>query len=274
MAFLIQRGYDVDNNDVLVCTEDGGKHWISIDMPRSNMRLKLVVKSSEYWVLGQEMVDKHELGPNGKHVPFVMHSLDGENWTRRPPPPHDVVSCARQGCLLWDGAWIDATSEQSRYWVFPPRTSWGSVAYTWAAVEDRLCTLASDLICTSSTNPTSLLVEPKTESGVNVHLPCNALGGQPLGDRCLLCPEPVLLDPSLAERAWGGASAFVKFVIRKNGTVDTVRVTGGSRFRYGSALTHIVEKWVFQPVVTNDGAPVDQEEHTQVDFFYVPPPKR
>jgi len=274
MAFLVQRGFDEDNNDLLVFSKDRGKRWKTIDMPRSNAQLKLVARGGDYWVLGREMVGKDERGYYGKNLPLAMHSSDGEDWIRRASPPHDLVACESQGCLLWDGAWIDAVSELPRYWIFPPRSSWGSVTYTWAATETRMCTLTTDLVCTPSTNLSAFPEQPPTGSGLSVRLVGNALAREPLGDRCLVCPIPVLFDATVAEKQLGGPEALVRFVIRKNGTVDAVHVAGASSFRFASALTHVVEKWVFQPVLANDGAPIDQEEDALVHLNLVRPPRQ
>lgn len=274
MAVSLYRGDIVQHDNVLVSTTDGGKRWTTVEMPL--MQFTLVAKDGEYSAAGRKN-DGHVLGKDGSekkvHLPLVTHSRDGEKWTNRSTVSVDLGPCNSQGCLLWDGVWSDPTSGMPSYWIFPPRSSWGSMTYKWAAAAGRICTLESDLVCTDSTSSTAIPSKPKPGSGVTINIVGNGLDQHPLGDRCLSCPIPVLVDPDQPGLS-GGNGALVRFVIRKNGTVDQVRMTNWFGSKFKAPLSNAMQKWVFQPVLDKDGIPVDQEEDAQVDFILVHPPEQ
>jgi Gram-negative bacterial TonB protein C-terminal len=274
MAVSLQRGGYAKHDNVLISTNDGGKRGATVEMPL--MQFTLIAKDSEYWAAGRKNPG-HVVGKDGTEkkveFPLVMDSRDGEIWTNRPRISVDLGPCNTQGCLLWDGVWSDPVTGMPPYWVFPPRSTWGSTTYEWAVAAGRMCTLEADLICTDSIS--SGLVPPKSKpaSGATINVIGPPFGLQPLRNRCLSCPEPVLIDPD-QPGVWGGSGTLVRFVIRKNGTVDQVRMTNWFGSKFKAPLTNAIQKWVFQPVLDKDGAAVDQEEHVMVDFILVRPPGR
>jgi photosystem II stability/assembly factor-like uncharacterized protein len=269
MAVLVQVGVRMNNDQDLIFTKDDGQHWKATPMP--GMQFAPTARDGEYWAAGFEVTRGNDSGKS-VDVPLLMHSDDGDNWTRRPSPPHGLGRCQAQGCLLWDGAWADPIEGMPPYWLFPARSTWGSTTYRWATQVGRVCTLEADLICTSATNSANLPTpSPKPGSGVTIQLIGNPLEGQTLGNRCLTCSEPVVLDTA-TPGLWGAGTAYLRFVIRKNGSVDKVEVTQTTNPGYEALVRGTVEKWVFQPVLNGDGAPVDQEELAMVDFIIVRPP--
>jgi photosystem II stability/assembly factor-like uncharacterized protein len=274
MAVSLQHGDYPKHDNVLISTDDGGKRWTTVEMPL--MQFTLVGKDGEYWAAGRKNVG-HVVGSDGSETklefPLVTHSRDGEKWTNRSIPAVDLGPCNSQGCLLWDGVWSDPTSGMPPYWIFPPRSSWGSMTYKWAAAAGRICTLDSDLVCTDSTSSTAIPSKSKSGSGVTINIVGNGLDQHALGDRCLSCPIPILVDPD-QPGLWGGNGALVKFVIRKNGTVDQVRMTNWFGSKFKAPLTNAMQKWVLQPVLDKDGVRVDQEEDARVDFILVHPPEQ
>jgi hypothetical protein len=291
MAVSVRR----DDDNILVFTTDGGKRWVTVQMPQ--MQFTLIGKDGEYWATGRKN-DENVVGKDGSGAKIefrlITHSRDGEKWTNRPTVSVDLGPCNAQGCLLWDGVWSDPVSGMPPYWVFPPRSSWGSMTYKWAAAAGHMCTLESDLVCTNSTSSTTIPSEPKPSSGATIGIVGNGFDQHALGERCLSCPIPVVLDPDWPEQS-GGSDGLVRFVVRRNGTVDDVRVshvsggwvinhengllrqvgvTNWFDSKFDAPLTRAVQKWVVQPVVDGNGAAVEQEEHGVLDFIVVRPSEK
>src|SRR4029077_15124919 len=108
-----------------------------------------------------------------------------------------------------------------------------------------------------------------------------------------LCPNPVVLDSSLPYPSGGGGGS-VRFVIRKNGTVDEMQVSsvngGGSMidnkgilqqiqigywsYKYRDVLVRGGQKWVFEPALDSNGTAVDQQENATISFSFIRPPSR
>lgn len=296
MAVSLERGTYTEHDNMLVAaTTDGAKRWMTVEMPL--MRFTLVATDGEYWAAGRKNIGNivaKDSGGKPIELPLVSHSRDGENWTDRPKIPVDLGPCNIQGCLLWDGAWADPVSGMPPYFIFPARSTWGSMTYKWAAAAGRMCTLEADLVCTDSTISTSIPPKSKPTSRVTIEIEGNPFEGQQsLGKRCLSCPGPVVLDPNWPDLS-GGSSALVKFVVRKNGTVgdvqmgavpgagfavdkngtvDQIAVNKWFRSKYDAPLTRAVQKWVFEPILDKNGSAVDQEEHGRIDFIVVHPPE-
>jgi hypothetical protein len=290
MAVSLQR----DDDNVLAFTKDGGNRWATAEMPQ--MQFTLIGKAGEYWAAGRKN-EGHVVGKDGiekkTEFPLVIHSRDGEKWTNRYLISVDLGPCNTQGCLLWDGVWADPVLGMPVYWGFQPRSSWGSMTYKWAAVAGRICTLESDLVCTDSTNSTAIPSKSKPSSGTTINIVGNGFDQNALGNRCLSCPIPVVLDPHWPEQS-GGSDALVRFIVRRNGTVDNVRVShvsGGWMInhengllqqvrvtnwfvsKFNAPLSRAVQKWVVQPVLDSDGAAIEQEEHGVLDFIVLQPPE-
>jgi photosystem II stability/assembly factor-like uncharacterized protein len=291
MAVSVRR----DDDNVLVFTTGGGKRWATYEMPQ--MQFTLIGKAGEYWAAGRKN-EGHVVGKDGSEkkveFPLVIHSRDGERWTNRSIISVNLGPCNTQGCLLWDGVWSDPILGMPVYSVFQPRSGWGSMTYKWAATAGRVCTLESDLVCTDSTNSTAIPSKSNPSSGTTIGIVGNGLDQNALGNRCLSCPIPVVLDPDWPEQS-GGSDGLVRFIVRRNGTVDNVRVSHvsggwiinhengslqqvrvtnwfGSKFN--APLTRAVQKWVVQPVLDSSGAAVEQEEQGVLDFIVVRPPEK
>jgi photosystem II stability/assembly factor-like uncharacterized protein len=252
---------------VYLSTTDGGSTWNAVRLD-DKYAGQLFVHAGEYWAFGIEYLDRQNHGGYG--APVELHSSDGEKWAHGVRAPTEFESCTSQGCILNNGVFADLYGEKPRLAGLPADESPTPV---WAIARQRICTIGLFLQC----GPTIQSENPAPRQLPNRPIAdaawLNALGPTM---NCLLCPlKPFPLSKSLLRRRkvtakapsgqWRRMDALgldssldADFLIRKDGTVDRVRVENAPNKEIESAALESIRTWLFDPPRVN-GEPVETE---------------
>ena len=160
MAIVLSEGDSSVNAYRLLRTKDGGSKWTASDVP-STILNRLVAHDGEYWFAGAEVIEKDKPG-GGYGVPVVMHSSDGEKWTRLPRwSKHEFSQCNLQGCLYWNGAGVLLPqAAPPKFWSFAPGDALTS---KWAVAGGSICSVGSELRCAPVAETQTILL-------ISIHL--------------------------------------------------------------------------------------------------------
>lgn len=254
--------------NIFLSTQDGGQVWKPLHVDNTYAS-KLFAHGGEYWAFGMEIVERQNHG--GYSVPLVLHSSDGLQWVHGAKAPTEFGKCTSQGCVLYDGALAQLYGEKPRYIAFPAD---GTVTPKWAIVQGGICTVASALSCAVATPSDNLPPRPVSNRPIAVG-PGYNLSNPPPG--CLICSvNPFPLNKKFLEQvpvtvnmpgqkprqilAPGLKSVLeISYHVRKDGTVDHVRVRGAPRKEIESRVLEDISSWVFEP--RGAGASPGEEKH-------------
>jgi len=223
-------------------TSDGGATWKPTGVPNSNPT-RVSAYDGEYWFAGSEVIEKDKPG-GGYGVPLVMHSKDGENWTRLARPPRELASCEGDSCLYWDGAGVTFSATSAAVsWTFPSEKA---VTAKWAFAKDAICSVGATLRCATVTMSDGV---PTRDASAWTPIP-EGLAPPPLdapeqqGPRCIICGfEHVVVTNDYA----GKVEVALTLHLAMNGTVTDVDVDSATRPEIGQKLATEARNWVFVP---------------------------
>jgi len=253
-AFLLHQP---NGEYIFASTTNSGKTWTPLHI-NDTYPSYLFVHQGEYWAFGMEIAERQNGGGYG--MPLVLHSPDGARWKHGAKAPNEFRDCTVQGCELHDGAIADLYGEKPRYFAFPAE---GVVTPKWAMAGDAICTIRSEVLCTSVTLSESLPPRPAINYPITIDVPPHGpLFSQPEG--CIECNlESFPLDKKYlgtvkVQVSEGGktkeklmpglyARLDVRYHVRSDGTVENVRVSGAPRPEIEAAISKDISSWVFDP---------------------------
>jgi Photosynthesis system II assembly factor YCF48 len=244
MAIVLSEGNSSANAYKLLLTKDGGSTWNVSDIPSTGLN-RLVAHDREYWFAGMEVIEKDKPG-GGYGVPLVMHSPDGEKWTHLTRwSKHEFSECNSQGCLYWDGAGVQLPpATPPKFWSFAPEKA---VTAKWAIADGSICSVGSDLRCTSVTETQTMPPYLDTSSPIpppNAAPPLDAPTAQ--GLQCLTCDfERIMVTPDYQ----GVAEVELKLHIGQNGLVEQAEIVRATNPGVGERLATSARNWIFLPFV-------------------------
>jgi photosynthesis system II assembly factor YCF48-like protein/TonB-like protein len=254
-------------------TTDAGRSWKSTRL-NDTYAGSLYVHGDEYWSYGVEYVDRQNRGGYG--VGVALHSIDGENWSRGARPPHEFSSCAAQGCILDTGGYVDLSGPQPRFATLPADSE---PAPRWSLADGFICAVGVTLECASAipSETPGPLVRPNRPIAQAV-----ALGLTDSVANCLFCtltsfplaknrlrqvPVAASNGPGAARTMYMpglNAELELEFVVRKDGSVDRVRVKDAPKKEIEAAVLSDVQNWLFVPPREN-GTHVERKMIVKLD---------
>jgi hypothetical protein len=248
MAIVLSEGNSPANAYKLLLTKDGGSKWNVSDIPSTALN-RLVAHGGEYWFAGMEVIEKDKPG-GGYGVPLVMHSPDGENWTRLARwSKHEFSVCNSQGCLYWDGAGVQLPPAiPPKFWSFAPEKA---VTAKWAIANGSICSVGSDLRCATLTETQTMPPYLDTSSPIPPPIAAPPLDVPPAqGLQCLSCDfERIMVTTDYQ----GVAEVELKLHIGQNGLVEQAEIVRATNPGVGERLATSARNWIFVPFV-KDGA--------------------
>jgi hypothetical protein len=261
---------------IYLSTTDDGESWKTTRLDNIYAG-SLYTRGGEYWAFGIEYVDRQNRGGHG--VGVALHSIDGRNWLHGAPSPHEFYGCAASGCILDTGGFADLSGTVPRFASLPTDAQ---PSRRWAFVAESICSVDLTLECASATpseSPSALVLPNRPIAGSYV---VGAFSPTPsLMAGCLVCPlTPFALaknkleqTPVMVNRGPGppqkmympglNADLGIRFVIRKDGSVDRIDVSGAPQKEIEAAIRSDVRSWLFTPLREN-GAPVERKSNVQL----------
>lgn len=242
MAIVLSQGNASYYAQKVVITKDGGASWNVIPTPNTALT-SLTAHDGEYWFAGMEVIEKDKPG-GGYGVPLLMRSADGEKWDHLPRWSQKEFSvCNVQGCLYWDGAGVELPpATPVNYWTFAPEKV---VTARWAVGNSDICTIATNLMCTSVTVIHTMPPYTESSSTISPLLAPPALDAPPSqGLQCISCDvERVIVTNDFQ----GVAEVELKLHVAQSGLVEQVEVVRATRPEIGERLAGEVRSWIFIP---------------------------
>jgi Photosynthesis system II assembly factor YCF48 len=252
-------------------TTDGGKSWKAARLDNI-YAASLYVHGGEYWSYGIEYVDRENHGGHG--VGVALHSTDGEHWLHGAPSPKEFYGCAPAGCILDTGGFADLSGAAPKFASLPTDAQ---PSRQWALAGESICSVDATLQCASaapSAAPSSIVL-PNRPIAASYVIGAYSPDATPIAN-CLVCaltPFPLPKNKLgqtevMVNRGTGppqkmympglNANVEVELVIRKDGSVDRVRVDGAPEKEIKNAISADVQSWLFVPPREN-GAPAEQK---------------
>jgi len=232
-----------------LATHDGGATWNLAHLADTFDRM-LFVRDGEFWSYGTEYVNREVRGGYG--VGDAVHSKDGETWTHAPHSPHEFTECTAQGCYLWDGALVDLSGEEPRFWSVPQG---GTLSADWAIANGVLCSVNAKLKCAPAVAGAEPPARPEEDRPIVVSLNSRALSND-----CLKCEfKSWAADKNLRINALVEAEIF----IGKNGTVENVRVSDPPNSQIREAIAGQISNFIFVPP-RREGRPAEMRIHARL----------
>lgn len=230
-------------------TMDGGKTWSFYDPPSTGINSFLKVDDS-YWASGHEVVDKDKPG-GGHSVVLAMKSSDGRNWQRTSNDLHMCQAqtcgvCTTAGCLASDSLVVNFYGAQTTYLPIPK----GLLTSKWAAVGLHLCSVGSNLFCSTAAKATADLSSPGgPRPSEQMPAPLNVrTASTPSVLTCVICSlNPIFIDDKLE----GRISVPVSFTVETDGTVQNIEVKNVSSPQLQKEISDQIVQWLFEPPVQN-----------------------
>lgn len=242
MMIVMSVGNAPYYSEKFVVTSDGGATWQPTQIPNTNS-IYVAAHDGEYWLTGGEVIEKDKPG-GGYSVPLVMHSKDGENWTRLPRwSRQEFSSCSSQGCLYWDGAgfYFSATTPPS-FWRFAAEKA---ATANWAIAKDTICSVGDALKCAAVTASADIPSRDPNSSGISVRVAPPALDAPAsAGAQCLLCDFEKFV---VTDDFQGRAEVELTLNIAANGLVTDVKVDRATRAEVGDKIAASARNWIFVP---------------------------
>lgn len=242
MAIVMSDGNSSANHQVLYLTQDGGATWKVNDIAHVGIGT-FYRHDGEYWITGDEVIEWQKPG-GGYGVSLAMHSADGVNWTHLDRwEKKEFSQCNDQGCLYWDGAGIAVPpSNPPTFWTFAAEKI---VTSKWAVAQGGICSVSTDLKCTSVTD------SPKLPSSVASSTPiASRIFAPPLnspvtsGIQCISCDTERII---VTQDYQGLAEVDLKLLIGTNGLVQKVEITKATNVGIGDRVAASARNWIFVP---------------------------
>jgi len=237
-AVLVKEGPAQYYAGRLVTTSDSGATWKTTDIEHTTLN-NLLVTRGHLWLVGTEVVEREKQG--GHAVPVTFHSTDAMIWERGPRPLIDTnYACRPEGCLMWNGAWLDTFVQNGKIHTFPPTPN---LSVQWSATDSRICTLAPDLQCAD----TKIVQSLPQRGGPAPQLAATELRATTadLAGKCIRCDYPHII---VSEKFEGKATVKLTILARPDGTVSSVELVSSPNPEVGDRLSQAASTWVFYPV--------------------------
>jgi hypothetical protein len=245
MAVLLSQGPSSEAG--FLTTIDAGKTWSFYEPPNTGIASFLKV-GDVYWASGHEIVDKDK--PGGGHAaPLAMSSSNGRDWKRT---TNDIHMCQAQtcgvckvsGCLASDSLIVNFYGDKVAYLPAPA----GSLTSKWAILGAHVCSIGSDLTCTSATEVRDPSAAGGPQPSEQVLPPLNAKPAAPSILTCIQCSlNPIFVDDKLE----GRIPVTLSFTVRIDGTVGAVDVKGVSSPALQKKIQDQIVQWLFEPPIQN-----------------------
>lgn len=245
MAVLLSQGPSSEAG--FLSTIDAGKTWNFYAPPSTGIASFLRV-GDLYWASGHEIVDKDKPG-GGHSVALAMSSSDGRDWKRTTNDIHLCQSqtcgvCKSSGCLASDSLLVNFYGDKTAYLPAPT----GSLTTKWASLGAHICSIGSDLSCTSATEVKDPSAAGGPEPDEQMPPPLNQKPSAPSVLTCIQCSlNPIFVDDKLE----GRLPVTLSFTVRTDGTVGAIEAKGISSPALQKKVQDQIAQWLFEPPVQN-----------------------
>lgn len=249
--------------EVIYATQDTGKTWTPVHLTNIIART-IIPHEGEFWDFGIEYLGREHNPGGGYGVAAALHSKDGVHWDHGVRATNEFDGCNAQSCFLRYGVLEDVYSAQEKIWSLPEDSN---LSRNWAMVGDVVCTVDHDLKCGQAIP--SPVPQPMPDTGA---ISISVEHQEPLMDGCLDCQFGQIPKPAVLRGKAGMIRGItVSLEVKRNGTVDNVRVQGLPVKELEGEIKSRISEWLVSPD-HRDGATVSQHKSFQVDLLCFPDP--
>jgi hypothetical protein len=265
LAILLKLGPASYYDSRIVVSANGGKTWDVVEIPHTTIS-SLSSANGEFWVSGTEVIDRDKIGGDGfkggHAVPMLMHSANGKDWLSSPRPAKTLFACKSEGCLAFDGTWINPFEATPKVRAYSPSPS---ASLNWATSKETFCLVSAIVMCTETVQQATVPVEGKA-------LPTSLTKASFEQSRekppiCIRCP----IEQYYVDKDFGGMfTVSIIASVKTNGTVERVDIRDAPNENIRQEISESVKRWIFQPVVVM-GVPVTAEKKVSAKIAVIKP---